>query len=79
MIDFFNDLNKRYGSKHGKIGSAPHTQINQFPKKTEFADDLHDYVMTFEGFTNGESHIGDDGLRVFFIKNDKNQGFEQKF
>ncbi|MGL4630459.1 MAG: hypothetical protein ACRCVT_04560 [Leadbetterella sp.] len=79
LTDFVKNLENRVGTKPATRGPAPHQQVDQFPKKDDFADELHDYTMTFEGVINGESHIGDGGLRAYFIKSDSNRGFEQKF
>ncbi len=79
LTDFIINLKNREGEKPVTHGPAPHQQIDQFPTKTDFSDDLHLYIMTFKGITNGESHIGDGGLRAYFIKDDSNQGFEKRF
>jgi hypothetical protein len=79
LIKFIETLTNRIGEKPKTIGSAPHTQTDQFPENISFADDLDTYVMTFENVKNGISHIGDGGLRAYFIETDNNEGFNEKF
>jgi Family of unknown function (DUF5519) len=79
ILDFLKSVPNRNGVKPITIGPAPHTQTNQFPENDDFAEVLHHYIMTFDGVTNGTSHIGDGGLRAYFIDKDKSSGFTQNF
>jgi hypothetical protein len=80
LIDFINNLPIRHGDRPTTIGPAPHTQTNQFPEFNKYGDALFDYVMQFPNVENGISHIGDGGLRGFFIPSAKHiKGFTEYF
>jgi hypothetical protein len=67
LKEFINNLKERQGERPKTVGPAPHTQIDQYPDKGKFADDLFEFVVGFPDVQNGISHIGDGGLRAFFI------------
>jgi hypothetical protein len=79
LLTILSSCPNREGEIPKTIGPAPHTQTNQFPSSDDFADQLHQYIMTFDGVINGESHIGDGGLRAYFNENNKNRGFTKNF
>jgi hypothetical protein len=80
LIALVNNLAIREGSRPTTIGPAPHTQTNQFPEYEKYGDALFDYVMQFPNVENGISHIGDGGLRAFFIPSAKHTtGFTENF
>lgn len=69
----------RIGEKPKTTGPAPHQQRSQYPETEKYADALHDYVTSFEGVENGVSHIGDGGLRAYFIAGSASSGFSERF
>ncbi len=79
LIEFLEAMPNRDCQRPLTIGPAPHTQTNQFPNTDDYADVLHQYIMTFDGVTNGTSHIGDGGLRAYFIEKNNSNGFTEKF
>lgn len=79
ITTFLKHIPRRIGTKPVTIGPAPHTQTNQFPDNDAFASLLDEYIMSFDGVVNGESHIGDGGLRAYFVKSDNTKGFSPNF
>jgi hypothetical protein len=79
LIAYLQALPNRNGDKPLTSGPVPHTQVNQFPNADEFSENLHKYIMTFQGVTNGPSHISDGGLRAYFIDQSKVEGLTPQF
>ncbi len=80
LLAIVENVTDRDGERPTTIGPAPHTQTNQFPTLEKYADELFNYVMQFEQVQHGMSHIGDGGLRAFFITSEKNtRGFTENF
>jgi hypothetical protein len=67
LIAYLQALPNRDGDRPLTTGPVPHTQQNQFPDAENFADNLHQYTMTFQGVSNGPSYISNCGSKAYFV------------
>jgi hypothetical protein len=71
LANFIQDLPQRDGERPYTTGPVPHTQQDQFPNTDDFAEQLNQHILGFEGVSKGLSLISSCGPRAYFIDKSK--------